>query len=80
MRLFVLCRNADGELSFQKPQAFAIGAFAEIRKIQRAEDLYAFARRNRSTILQLRSMGKGMERLAMAVCVVMIGRASTLSA
>jgi Rad52/22 family double-strand break repair protein len=80
LRLFVLCRNADGELSFQEPQGFAIGAFAEIRKIQRAEDLYAFARRNRGTILQLRSMGKGMERLAMAVCVVMIGRASTLSA
>ena len=79
LRLFVPCRNADGELSFQEPQAFAIGAFAEIRKIERAEDLYAFAHRYRSTILQLRSMGKGMEILAMAICVVIMARASALS-
>ena len=79
LKLYVLCRNADGKLSFQEPQAFASAAFAEISKMARAEDLYAFARRNRSTILQLRVMGKGMERLAIAVSLVMIARASTLS-
>ena len=80
LKLYVLCRNADGKLSFQEPQAFASAAFAEISNMARAEDLYAFARRNRSTILQLRCMGKGMEMLAMAICVLIIARASTLSA
>jgi hypothetical protein len=79
LKLYVLCRNADGKLSFQEPQAFASAAFAEISHIARAEALYAFARRNRSTILQLRNMGKDMERLAIAVCLVMIARASILS-
>jgi hypothetical protein len=79
LKLYVLCRNADGKLSFQEPQAFASAAFAEISHIARAEALSAFARRNRSTILQLRNMGKDMERLAIAVCLVMIARASILS-
>jgi hypothetical protein len=79
LKLYVLCRNADGKLSFQEPQAFASAAFAEISNMARAEDVYAFARRNRSTLLQLRNMGKDMERLAFAVYLVMIARASTLS-
>src|SRR5262249_55339068 len=79
LKLYVLCRNADGKLSFQEPQAFASAAFAEISNMARAEDVSAFARRNRSTLLQLRNMGKDMERLAFAVYLVMIARASTLS-
>ena len=79
LKLYVLCRNADGKLSFQEPQAFASAAFAEISNMARAEDVSAFARRNRSTLLQLRNMGKDMERLAFAVYLVMVARASTLS-
>jgi hypothetical protein len=75
LKLYVLCRD---KLSFQEPQAFASAAFAEISKMARAEDVYAFARRNRGTILQLRNMGKDMERLAIAVCLVMIARACSL--
>jgi recombination DNA repair RAD52 pathway protein len=78
-KLFVLCRNADGKLSFQEPQAFTRAAFAKVSNMVRADDVYAFARRNRSTILQLRNMGKDMERLAVAVYLVMIARASILS-
>src|SRR5205085_9938258 len=79
LQLFMLCRNQGEELSFQAPQAFADASFAEIRRIERTEDLYAFARRNSGTILQLRSMGKGMELLANAICVALIARASVLS-
>ena len=79
LHLFVLCRNKGEELTFQEPQAFADAAVAEIRTIERVEDLNAFARRNRSTILQLQSMGKGMEVLANALYLVLATRASALS-
>jgi DNA recombination protein Rad52 len=79
LHLFVLCRHEGDQLSFQTPQAFADAAFVEIRKIERAEDLYAFARRNRETIVQLRSLGKGMEVLANAIRLVLVARANVLS-
>jgi hypothetical protein len=79
LRLFVLCRNAGEEVSFQEPQAFSDAAVAEIGKIEHAEELTEFARRNRGTLFQLRSMGKGAEVLANAIRLVILARASAIS-